>query len=128
MALALFQNPDRVESLSAASWDWEVQNALLHARGQGIQLPEPEVRYWAFPNGFGVAARLSRDMLLAYEVCYDVWAFLTAGGPHMLTEKDLLKWGFPLLLAGRENLLPDEVDEFLAQVKACKMLPQGGGH
>lgn len=124
----LFQNPECIESLSAASWDWEVQNALLHARGQGIQLPEPEVRYWTFPNGLGAAARLSRDMILAYEICYDVWVFVPSGGPAMLAEKDLLVRGLPLGLAPRENLLPEEVDEFLAQVQTCKIPQRGGGH
>ena len=115
--MALFENPTRIETVSVASWDWEVQNALLHARGAGILLPEPEVRYWTFQqNGLGVAARLSRDLLLAQIVCYDVWTFQLQGNPRQLTDVDLKKMGLPDDFAPAENLTPEEVEEFLGKI------------
>ena len=115
--MALFENPSRIESISAASWDWEVQNALLHARGAGNILPEPEVRYWTFPStGLGVAARLSRDLLLAGLVHYDTWVFPLEGPPVQLTEIELSRMGFPADFAPRENLAPEEVEDFLRTI------------
>ena len=113
----LFANPQRIETLSAASWDWEVQDALLHARGAGVMLPEPEVRFWTFPNGLGVAARLSRDLLLVGMVHYDVWVYPLTGPPIGLTGRELKKRGLQVDFEPRENLTPEEVNTFLARVK-----------
>jgi|ERR1035437_1146573 hypothetical protein len=113
-----FDNPCRVETLPASYWDWELQDALLHSKGVGIELPSPEVRFWTFENGLGVAARLSRDMLLAGLIYYDVWAFPTFGRPKQLTEKELEQRNLPMSLAPKENLLPEEVEEFLNVVES----------
>ena len=109
-----FDNPARIERISAADWDFEVQDILLHSQGSGINLPEPELRYWNFKNGLGAMAQLSRDMLIAGLVLYDAWAFK---GAKTLPKKEAAQ----LNLLPLEQATPEEVDRFLVKVSQAKL-------
>jgi hypothetical protein len=117
-----FWNPTSIERIDPV-WDFPLMSALLHFRGEGRDVPDPEIRWWIFPNGFGVQALLSRDFLLIGVLMYDVSAGPVHEGKLLaLSEETVPDSGLPPeIFNPRERQTAEEVDEYLDTVKNFQM-------
>ena len=124
--ILLFDNPLVLEQTDPA-WDLELGLCLAHLRGAGKSVPDPEIRTWMFSNHYGVQASISREFLLAGLVYYNVASGIVGrqlnGSPRLriLTPEIIHDLHLPeSIFSVRENLKPEEVEDYLHAVKSYR--------
>lgn len=101
-------------------WDYDLQEAILHRRGAGERIPDPEIRVWWFDNGYGVEAITSRELLMAGLVYYDVISGIAQDGKLVTMSEEMVR-SFHLpeeVFLPREKQTSEEVENYLLTVKA----------
>jgi hypothetical protein len=115
----LFDNPTGIKRIDY-TWDWDLNNAILHLKGSGESYKEPEERYWIFSNStYSVMAVTAREPLMAGIIYWNVFPFVSVKDfkPRALTEREFLALGLPSELSPHFNLTSDEVESYLTTVK-----------
>ncbi len=113
-----FWNPTIIGRIEVV-WDHPLMSALLHMRGAGHDIPDPEIRVWLFPNGFGAQAVTSREFLMIGQIMYDVSAGLAHEDKVLAFNEDTIgDSGLPPEIFGpRERQSPEEVEAYLELVR-----------
>jgi len=111
-------NPTFIERLDPV-WDFQLTSALLHFRGTGKDIPDPEIRHWFFKNGYGVQAITAREFLMVGMLLYDVSAGIVKENKfYPFVEHSLHALNLPLeMFSSKECLTIEELESYLISVQ-----------
>lgn len=102
--------------------DWELQNALLIAKGEGRELPSPSIKKWRFTNRLQVEAYEARDMLLAGLVYYNARvSYLYKLDEVPITPPIAEHLGIPFSDVERYTLTEEELEKFLLKIQMLEL-------